>query len=184
MADNRPYRPNVGICLFNHERKVWAGRCISSGPEIVTPGYDWQMPQGGIGENEDIVDAARRELLEETGVTSIQFLAKTDTWWCYDFPVGPTEPLHKLNPFRGQKQKWVAFLFKGQPGEISIAADHVHEPQEFFEWSWMPFEEMPKLVVPYKRQVYEKVVATLSRSIIDKISTDQKKPTQFVPNRS
>ncbi len=160
--DTRPYRPNVGICLFNRLGLVWVGRCESSGPEIVEPGLDWQMPQGGIEENEDIVAAAMRELLEETGVSTVRFLQATDHWLAYDFPVGPDDTPHKLNLFRGQKQKWVAFLFEGNDTEFSITADHVSEPQEFLEWTWMRLEETPLTVMPYKRHVYQNVVAAFS----------------------
>ena len=154
----RPYRPNVGICLFNKHGEVWAGRCISSGPEIVEPGRDWQFPQGGIEENEDIVVAARRELFEETGVSSTTLLHATDQWWSYDFPVHFDDPAHKLNPFRGQKQKWVAFLFEGDDSEVSITADHVDEPQEFLEWKWMMLENMPHLAMEFKQAQYQRVV--------------------------
>ena len=165
--DTRPYRPNVGICLFNKHGKVWAGRCISSGPEIVTPGRDWQFPQGGIEEDEDIIKAARRELFEETGVSSITFLQTTGEWWAYDFPVFFNDKTHKLNPFRGQKQKWVAFLFEGEDGEISITADHVDEPQEFLEWKWMNFEDMPIRVMKFKQAQYQRVVREFSPCLED-----------------
>ena len=156
--DPRPYRPNVGICLFNKPGKVWVGKCISSGPEIVEPGRDWQFPQGGIEENEDIVEAARRELFEETGVTSVKLLHATDQWWSYDFPGSFDDPNHKLNPFRGQKQKWVAFRFEGDDSEFSITADHVDEPQEFLDWKWMPLADIPRLTMEYKQAQYHRVV--------------------------
>ena len=166
--ENRPHRPNVGICLFNKSGQVWVGRCISSGPEIVSPGRDWQLPQGGIEENEDIVEAAKRELFEETGVKSVRFLQATDEWWAYDFPLEFNDPSHKLTPFRGQKQKWVALLFLGNDSEISITADHVDEPQEFLEWKWLPLEQIVDRVVEFKRAKYQRVVeefAPLSRDL-------------------
>lgn len=156
--ESRPYRPNVGICLFNNQGHVWAGRCISSGPEIVTPGKDWQLPQGGIEENEDIVKAASRELYEETGIASARLLDVTDQWWAYDFPVPFNDPNHKLTPYRGQKQKWVALLFEGDDSEITIAADHVDEPQEFLEWRWQPLEDILGQVVDFKRARYQQMV--------------------------
>jgi putative (di)nucleoside polyphosphate hydrolase len=151
-----PYRPNVGIALFNAQGQVFAGRSHSAGPEIVEPGFDWQMPQGGIDPEEDIVAAARRELEEETGVAGAAFLAVTAEWWSYDFPPYAGPP-HKLTAFRGQRQRWVAFRFAGSDGEIDIGKPNGDEPPEFDEWRWRPLAAMPGLVVPFKRPVYEKV---------------------------
>lgn len=151
-----PYRPNVGIALFNAQGLVFAGRSHSAGPEIVLPGLDWQMPQGGIDPDEDIA-AARRELEEETGVTQTELLAVTGEWWSYDFPPYDGPP-HKLSAFRGQRQRWVAYRFTGDDATMDIAKPNGDEPPEFSEWRWRPLTEMPGLVVPFKRPVYEKVV--------------------------
>lgn len=151
-----PYRPNVGIALFNAQGLVFAGRSHSAGPEIVLPGFEWQMPQGGIDPDEDIVAAARRELEEETGITDATFLAVTEEWWSYDFPPYAGPP-HKLTAFRGQRQRWVAFRFSGSENGIDIGKPNGKEPPEFSEWRWSPLAAMPGLVVPFKRPVYEKV---------------------------
>ena len=151
-----PYRPNVGIALFNAQGLVFAGRSHSAGPEIVLPGFEWQMPQGGIDPDEDIVAAARRELEEETGITDATFLAVTEEWWGYDFPPYAGPP-HKLTAFRGQRQRWVAFRFSGSENGIDIGKPNGEEPPEFSEWRWSPLAAMPGLVVPFKRPVYEKV---------------------------
>ncbi len=157
----RPYRPNVGIALINEHGLVFAGRAMSSGPEIVEPGCEWQMPQGGIEPDEDIVAAARRELQEETGVTSVRLIASTDVWWRYDFPPY-SGPHHKLSPFRGQEQRWVAFRFEGDDSEINVLEPGGTERAEFTAWDWFPLGDMPRLVVSYKRDVYRRVAEAFS----------------------
>lgn len=159
---DRPFRPNVGIALFNQAGLVFAGRGRGAGPETVEPGFDWQLPQGGIDEGEDIVAAARRELAEETGVVSATLLAVTAEWWTYDFPRYAGPP-HKLTAFRGQRQRWVAFRFEGSPDEIDISRPNGDEPAEFFEWSWLPLAEMPDRVVSFKRDVYRNVLRSFSQ---------------------
>jgi putative (di)nucleoside polyphosphate hydrolase len=160
--DALPYRPNVGIALFNRAGLVFAGRSHSAGPEIVLPGLDWQMPQGGIDADEDVVAAARRELTEETGITEADFLAVTADWWAYDFPPY-AGPAHKLCAFRGQRQRWVAFRFAGTESEIDITRPNGDEPAEFSEWSWLPLAELQRRVVPFKREVYARVAAQFVR---------------------
>ncbi len=155
--EGKPYRPNVGICLVNQSGLVWLGRTANAGPERVQPGYDWQMPQGGIEETEDIVEAATRELWEETGVSSVQILAKTDEWWAYDFPDQYRSTGHKLDGFRGQKQKWVAFRLLGDDSEIDISASHTDEPQEFYEWQWLQPAEALQCAISLKVDQYKRV---------------------------
>src|SRR5438067_13524654 len=114
-----PYRSNVGIALFNHAGLVFAGQCIGSGPEVIMPGYEWQMPQGGLDIGEKTVAASRRELYEETGITRTSLLAVSDDQWEYDFPPYAGPP-HKLCGFRGQKQRWVALRFEGEDSDIDV----------------------------------------------------------------
>ena len=153
----RPYRPNVGIALFNTDGLVLAGhRFADAGPEIILPGHEWQMPQGGIDAGEDLVAAARRELWEETNVRSVALLGVMDGWWSYDFPPYDGPP-HKLSPFRGQRQRWIAFRFEGEESEIDVRAPGCGEPAEFDRWAWLPLAELPGLVVPFRAPVYERV---------------------------
>ena len=156
MSAAKGYRPNVGIALFNRNGLVLIGRAQSAGPEIIEQGFDWQMPQGGIDAEEDIVAAARREIWEETNVRSLELLGATEEWWSYDFPLYDG-PAHKLTPFRGQRQCWVAFRFTGEDGEIDVVHPAGDQPQEFYEWRWERLERTPELVVSYKRAVYVKV---------------------------
>jgi putative (di)nucleoside polyphosphate hydrolase len=115
---DKPYRPNVGIALFNASGEVLIGRRFrDDGPEIILPGLEWQMPQGGIDADENPRDAVKRELWEETGAVNAEYLGETD-WIKYDFPPYDGPPTHRLAQFRGQRQKWFALRFTGCDNEI------------------------------------------------------------------
>jgi putative (di)nucleoside polyphosphate hydrolase len=161
-SEQRPYRSNVGIAVFDPAGRVFTGWPRTSGPELILPGHEWQCPQGGIDSGEDIVAAARRELWEETCIRSVSLLAVGEDWWIYDFP--PYHgPAHKLSPFRGQRQRWVAFRFEGRDEEIDVAHLPTDEPQEFFAWDWKPLRLLPDLVTPHKRDVYLRMAAAFER---------------------
>ena len=148
------YRPNVGVVLFNREGRVWLGRRAGAiGPSV------WQFPQGGVDKGEDLLDAAKRELAEETGVTSVEFLARTQDWITYDFPPESTGS-KALKGWRGQRQVWFAFRFTGDDAEVDLAA---HEHIEFDAWRWGALADAPDLVVPFKREAYEQVVEAFAR---------------------
>ncbi|WEX09779.1 RNA pyrophosphohydrolase [Chelativorans sp. AA-79] len=158
-AKDLPYRPCVGVMVLNEAGNIWAGRRIMErSSEMEGAAMLWQMPQGGIDEGEDPLAAARRELYEETGIRTVSFLAETPGWITYDLPEHLVGKALK-GRYRGQKQKWFAFRFEGAESEIAInPPPGDHEP-EFDAWAWKPMRELPKLVVPFKRQVYEEVVA-------------------------
>lgn len=129
MADfsHLPYRPCVGIMVLNKKGRVWVGRRSQKWIQDFTSKI-WQMPQGGIDRREEPVKAARRELLEETGITSVELLAEIDHWLYYDLP---KEALgHALRgKYRGQKQKWFAMRFSGKEKEICINGHSGHKPE-------------------------------------------------------
>jgi putative (di)nucleoside polyphosphate hydrolase len=154
-----PYRPCVGVMVLNRDGLVWAGRRIAlADSEMSGTDMLWQMPQGGIDENEDPPPAALRELHEETGIRSVSLIAETPGWVLYDLPEHLVGVALK-GKYRGQKQKWFAFRFEGEDSEIAIdPPPGGHEP-EFDAWAWKPMEELPGLIVPFKRKVYEEVVA-------------------------
>lgn len=153
-----PYRPNVGIALFNADGLVLiAHRIGDDGPEIILAGHDWQMPQGGVDPNEDPDEAARRELWEETGVTSVRILGRTAAPMRYDFPAH-RGPANKLSRYRGQEQTWYAMRFLGRESEIDLDAHRDGKP-EFDGWRWEALDRVPSLVVPFKRTIYDAVAA-------------------------
>ena len=163
MTDAKPYRANVGVALFNASGQVLIGRRFrDDGPEIILPGLEWQMPQGGIDAHENPRDAVMRELWEETGVSSADYLDETD-WLSYDFPPFNGPQSHRLAKFRGQRQKWFAVRFTGKDTEINVASPGGGHKAEFVKWRWEPMKNLPDLIVPFKRPVYERVVKEFSK---------------------
>ena len=159
--DSLPYRPCAGITVLNRDGLVFIGR-RSSGPEHIDASHVWQMPQGGIDDNEDSYKAALRELYEETNIRSVQRLGEIGEWLTYDIPraiIGEAWG----GKYRGQKQKWYALRFAGDDSEIDITNPGSGHKPEFIDWRWVAMSELPDLVVPFKRQIYERVVAEFAK---------------------
>ena len=153
----KSYRPNVCIALFNPSGRVLIGRRFrDDGPEIILPGLEWQMPQGGIDGSENPRDAVMRELWEETGVSNADYLGETD-WLSYEFPPFSGPSSHRLAKFRGQRQKWFALRFTGSDEEIDPLTSRNGQPPEFDQWRWERLELVADLVVPFRRDVYRAV---------------------------
>nr|WP_281411468.1 RNA pyrophosphohydrolase [Enterovirga sp. DB1703] len=154
-----PYRPCVGVMLLNREGLVFVGRRRrSAGPEHVDDSHAWQMPQGGIDPGEEPLQAALRELYEETSVRSAELIAEAPDWYGYDLPPEISGRAWR-GRYRGQMQKWFAFRFTGEDREIDI--DHPgggRHKAEFDAWRWERIENLPGLIIPFKRPVYESVV--------------------------
>ncbi|KIN62495.1 RNA pyrophosphohydrolase [Sulfitobacter noctilucicola] len=145
-----PYRPCAGVMLLNAEGLVFVGQRKDRYTEA------WQMPQGGIDKGEDPQEAALRELEEETGVSRdlVTVLAETSGWVPYELPHDLVPQLWK-GRYRGQEQKWFLLRFEGTDGQVNIETEH----QEFSAWKWMPVSELLDSIVPFKRSVYEAVLA-------------------------
>jgi putative (di)nucleoside polyphosphate hydrolase len=155
-SESLPYRPCVGVMLLNRAGLAFIGRRID-GPEHVDETHAWQMPQGGIDPGEDPWPAALRELREETNVGSVQRIGEIAEWLRYDIPrdlVG----LAWKGRYRGQEQKWFALRFTGDDSEIDVAHPAGAAEPEFSTWRWEPMQNIPRIVVPFKRPVYERVV--------------------------
>jgi putative (di)nucleoside polyphosphate hydrolase len=151
-SEDMPYRPCVGIMLLNPNGLIWLGRRIPDDEHHVVD--SWQMPQGGIDENEDPKLAALRELEEEIGTRNVHIIGCVNEWLHYDLPRELVGKALK-GRYRGQKQKWFAMKFLGQDSEIDINTVH----PEFDGWEWVPPEEVLKRIIAFKRPVYEQVIA-------------------------
>lgn len=159
-----PYRDCVGVAVFNREGKVFLGRRKpADDPEDSAElGSPWQMPQGGIDPGEDPLKAALRELHEETSITSASLLAEAPEWIYYDLPDEALGiALH--GKYRGQRQRWFAFAFTGDESEIDVLQPGGGKfKAEFDVWRWEDLKRTPSLIVPFKKDAYERVVAAFA----------------------
>ena len=146
-----PLRIGVGIVLLNHENKVFVGKRIDN------PANSWQMPQGGVDENEDFLRAAKRELEEETGVRTVEVIKELNEWQTYDLPINLLGKLWE-GKYRGQKQKWFIMKFLGKNEEINIKT----KKPEFLDWKWIKPSDLPKIAVDFKVNIYKKMTKELT----------------------
>jgi len=150
-----PLRLGVGIIVLNKENKVFVGKRRDN------PTNKWQMPQGGVDHGENLVNAMKRELKEETSIRSIEILRELEGWTKYELP---NYLLGKIwrGKYRGQKQKWFIVRFLGKDEEINLKTTH----PEFIEWQWLDIENLPSVIVHFKKKVYEKLLPVI-RSFIN-----------------
>ncbi|MDC0450170.1 RNA pyrophosphohydrolase [Pelagibacteraceae bacterium] len=149
-----PMRTGVGIVVLNSENKVFVGKRRDN------PLDKWQMPQGGVDLDEPLLDAMKRELIEETSIRNIKILKEFDRWLEYELPENLVGKIWR-GKYRGQKQKWFVVRFLGNDNEIDINTKY----PEFIEWKWVSVENLPNLIVLFKKHVYEQVTVELKKLI-------------------
>ena len=142
-----PLRLGVGIVLLNDNNEVFVGKRIDS-----QEGNSWQMPQGGVDENENYLQAAKRELQEETSVKSVKLIKELNNWLAYDLPKNLLGKIWE-GKYRGQKQKWFIMKFIGKSDEININTEN----PEFLKWKWINPSDLPKVAINFKTDVYKKL---------------------------
>ena len=150
-SKNLPLRLGVGVVLLNSDNKVFVGKRIDN------PVNFWQMPQGGVDDNENLLYAANRELKEETGVESVKFIKEIDNWLTYELPKNLLGKIWK-GKYRGQKQKWFIMRFVGDEEEINIKTKNA----EFKKWKWIDVNQLLNVVVRFKHDVYKTIVKELN----------------------
>ena len=153
MNNNKqlPLRIGVGIILLNHESKVFVGKRIDN------PKNFWQMPQGGINQNENFLQAAKRELEEETGIKSVELVKELNGWLEYDLPENLLGKVLE-GKYRGQKQKWFIMKFVGKNNEINVKTKN----PEFLDWKWIEVSKLPSIAVSFKIDLYKKLKEELN----------------------
>jgi len=150
-SNQLPLRLGVGIVLLNKENKVFVGKRIDN------PTNHWQMPQGGVEINENFLQAAKRELEEETSIKSVKLIKELKYWLTYDLPENILGKIWQ-GKYRGQKQKWFIMQFFGEIEEINIKTNY----PEFLDWKWINPSELPNVAVTFKVSIYKKIMQELS----------------------
>ena len=149
-----PLRLGVGAIVLNNKNRVFVGKRKDN------PIDKWQMPQGGVNEGEKLIDAMKRELLEETGIKNIKILKEIDGWSEYELPKNLLGKIWR-GKYRGQKQKWFIVKFMGKDNEINLDTNN----PEFIEWKWLDIENLPGVIVEFKKKVYEQLLPKIRDSI-------------------
>jgi len=148
--NNLPLRIGVGIILLNSNNQVFVGKRIDN------PKNFWQMPQGGVNQNENFLEAAKRELEEETGIKSVKLIKELSGWFEYNLPKNLLG-IWK-GKYKGQKQKWFIMKFTGKNNEIKIKTKN----PEFLSWKWIEPSELPNIAVSFKLNIYKKLKQELN----------------------
>ena len=149
-----PFRIGVGVIVLNEKNRVFVGKRKDN------PVDKWQMPQGGVNEGEKLIDAMKRELEEETGIKNIKILKEIDGWSEYELPENLLGKIWR-GKYRGQKQKWFIVKFIGDEDEINLKTGK----PEFIEWKWLDIENLPGVIVEFKRKVYEDLLPKIRETI-------------------
>ena len=142
-----PLRKGVGVVVLNHEDKVFVGKRRDN------PIDKWQMPQGGVDQGESFLTAMKRELFEETNIQSIKVVKEIDGFFEYELPKELLGVIWK-GKFRGQRQKWFIIRFSGNQNEINLETAN----PEFIDWKWISPEELPNVIVDFKKNMYLKLL--------------------------
>lgn len=145
--ENLPYRPGVGMMIINKDKKVFVAKRKDTKLQA------WQMPQGGIDQGETPSRAAIREMEEEIGNAYGKIITESANWYSYDIPKFLIQKLWEGN-YRGQIQKWFLIEYTGTDEDINIHTKH----PEFTEWRWAQVDELPSLIIPFKKKLYDAVI--------------------------
>ena len=149
-----PMRKGVGVIVLNERNEIFVGKRRDN------PIDKWQMPQGGVDKGESYLSAMKRELFEETNISSIKVLKELDGFFEYELPNNLIGIIWK-GKYRGQKQKWFIAKFIGEEKEINLKTQH----QEFVEWKWIPANNLPEVIVNFKKEMYLELLKDIKKFI-------------------